>query len=226
MNIFTEKGIVLKFDNNKVFIKLYPKTDLLIEVKRETALHLYKLINKYNYTIRDSKKWSTFWRNITQLERTMTVLFFKANNLDKFGYKFYLENVDDLPDDFKEITTKSRLNKITDKVLNEFSDLHKVYVKSIVDKEEVKRYWEKEYSNTCNIIKKHNQFQRLVDLCFEEEKVREIFEQVLTKEGKSSFEKPNWTEDYDEETFDFLVKNESSIFANTADMLAGWKDND
>ena len=226
MNIFTEKGIVIKFEGEEVFVKIYPNTDLLISVKRGTALHLYKLINKYNYTIRDPKKWGTFWRNITQLERTMTVLFFKANSLDKFGYKFYIENVDDLPKDFKEITPKVRLNKINEEVLKEFNELNKIYVKSIVDKEEVKRYWEKEYSNTCNIIKKHNQFQKLVDLCFEEEKVREILEQVLTKEGKSSFEKPNWTENYDEDTFDFLVKNESSIFANTADMLAGWKDNE
>lgn len=218
MQIFSEAGLALEFVNDKVFMRIYPGSDILVEINRKSALYLYSLINKYNSTIR-TNKWSSFWRRVNQIERTMVVMFINANTLDMWGEKFYFINEKNLPQDFLEAKNKKRLPTITPDIIEELDAIFNVYMKSTVTPEQVKNYWEEHYSKTCEIVKKHNQFDNLVKVCFEDNKIEKILQSVLEKEGYNAFEKPYWTDDYNEDTLKFLIRNEIGLFSCTGFQL-------
>lgn len=226
MDIFTELGVVLKFEGNDVFINIYPDTDILVNITRDTALHIFKLGQKYNYTRIDPKKWSGFWIKVTQIERTMTVILTeKSNPLKKqFGsFPFKILNPEDLPKDFREITTSTRLPKITPAIKDELEAIYDIHIKTVVSPEEVRDYWEKTYPDTYNLLKRNNQLEKLVEACFEENKIQEIIGNALVAQGKTAFEKPEWCEEYTDDIFRSLIRNEVSLFSGTPYRLAGWK---
>jgi hypothetical protein len=220
--------IALQFKGTDTFIHIYPNTDLLVNIKRDSALHIYKLVQKYNYTKGDSKKWSSFWRNLTQIERTMTHMFITNNSLNGFKGRFSFHNMSDLPIDFQTITPKSKLPKITSEIQEELEELFLILVKSLVSPEEVGAYWEEHYPNTCKLIKKPHMWQVLVENCFNPEQIKILLTQVLHNVGKDSFEKPFWittstndaektdsSDNYTDEDFEFLIANEISLFSNS-----------
>lgn len=225
MNIYSEKGIALMFEGDEVLIRIYPETDILVNIERESALHLYRLVNKYNYTIRDSKKWGAFWRNVNQIERTMTVMFIKNNTYHGWGRKFRFENMEDLPSDFAEINPKSRLPKIKPHIEKELDALYSIYMQTVTTKEEVRDYWEKEYPDICDIMKESHQFNNLVEAWFDEEKIEQIMKEVYIKKGYSVFddEWKSWNIERDESGFQFLIETKVSRFASTGFHLTTWK---
>lgn len=228
MNIYSEKGISLVFEGEEVLIRIYPGTDILVNIERESALHLYRLVNKYNYTIRNPKKWGAFWRNVSQIERTMTVMFIQNNTYNGWGRKFRFENIENLPQDFAEINAQSRLPKMKKHIEKELDALYTIYMKTRVTKEEIRTYWEKEYANICEVMKEYNQIDHLVESCFEEEKIKEIMTEVFIKKGYSAFEKEwnSWNLKKDESGFNFLTRNAIGLFASTGFQLTRWKDQD
>lgn len=222
MQLFSEKGLSLEYDNDKVLVRLYPQTDILVEVSRATALYLYHLINKYNNTIR-TKQWSSFWRKLTQIERTSLVMFISSNTNQKWGDKFYFTNEEDLPQEFLEAKSKKRMPTSTIEVREELQQLFNIYMQAVVSVDEVKNYWEEHYAKTCEILKKYNQLDNVLKVCFEKEKIEKILQSVLQKEGYDAFEKPTWIEDYNEDMLNVLITNEIALFCSTGFQLASSK---
>lgn len=222
MKIFSEKGLALEFIEDKVLIRLYPQSDILVEITKPTALYLYHLINKYNNTI-GTNQWSSFWRRVTQIERTVLVMFIASNTHCQWGAKFNFVNEQNLPQEFLEAKTKKRMPTTTPEIRQELQELFNIYMKSSVTPEEVKNYWEEHYKNTCDILKKHSQFDNLVKVCFEAEKIEKILQAVLQKESYNAFEKPSWIDDYNEEVLNFFIANEIALFCSTGFQIASSK---
>lgn len=221
MKLFSEKGLALELFDNKVFVRFYPRTDILVETSQETALYLYHLILKYNQTI-TTPKWSSFWRRVSQIERTILVMFINSNTYHGWGKKFNFVNEQDLPKQFLEAQNKKRMPTSTLEIRTELEEIFKVYVKSTVTLEDIQNYWEKNYPHTCEVMKKHSQFDNLVKVAFEKDKIEKIMDSVLQKEGYNSFEKPFWADNYTKDVFDFLVANEIALFGSTAFQLASY----
>lgn len=217
MDILGANGIAIQFVNEEVFIRIYPNTDILVNISRESALHLYKLIKKYNYTI-GTTKWPPIWKKLYRVERALIYMFLNQNML-KGKQIFSFKNPENLPKDFTEIKEESRLSKISPSVFIEFEALFKIYTKATVTKEEVAEKWKEWCPEVYKIIEKYNQLEYLLKNYCEEEIIYLKIDELVRKEGKDAFEKPSWSDDYNDNVFDFVVKNYSSLFSGMASHL-------
>lgn len=123
-------------------MKLYPGSDACVEIKRSAALHLYQLLERYNWCISDPKKykrrWRTFWRSILQVERSFLVMFVRANCEGRFGKRLRLEA---LPTDFSQaVPLRVKLNP-NDEVMGEFQRLMNAFYTSLTTPAEIDMLW-------------------------------------------------------------------------------------
>lgn len=221
--IMTEMGVALQINDKEVFINIYPHTNILVNISYEAALHMYKLVQKHNYVIQDyKKKWSPFWRNLTQVERTMTCLFLDKNSIEGLGRHFSFSNKEDLPQEFLDIKMTSKLPKISIEIKKELEAIYKIHVMAIVTHTMVKDYWEEHSIEMANLLKENGKFTELVQSCFDEEKIAQIINELLIDKKEWLLKKYDWTNE-GEDTFSWLIKNEISLFQNTPYLLASYK---
>lgn len=130
-------AIYLKHDCT-VLMRLYPGTDLMVEISHPAALHLFALVGRYNVTI-GKPGWASFWPRIKQIEREMTALFVEANGSwgQRFQMHYLLEEESYLlpqASDFIGVLESGRRKTLTEDVEKELHVLHGIHVAATTPK--------------------------------------------------------------------------------------------
>lgn len=199
-------------DDGVVLMRLYPKTNILIAVARPAALHLFSLVCRYSATIA-KRGWSSFWPRISQLERTMTVLFVTANG--EWGRKLPTYMLvdegawwSDCGDDFRAVEQSGRRISLTDDVRKELITLYRVHLCASMPKDKVNAVWEAEHPRIVELLKRHDIFNSLLegDRCYDDEYLHSAVYNLLLKHGHGVVQG-------DGEDHEMWCRNDASLFA-------------
>ena len=125
-------------------LRLYPGTDLWVDVPRAVALHLFALVCRAN--VAKGRSWDRFWRGLTQIERSMTVLFVQANGQWEvalppeamLGTTIWLSG---LAEDFRAVAAGRCRPPLATDVEQEFETLYAVYVRATVSPDRLQAAW-------------------------------------------------------------------------------------
>lgn len=182
--------ISLKEDGS-VFIRLYPSTNLRVEVGRQTALHLFSLACRYSDTIwKGRKSWASFWPRIDQIERSIIVLFMKANGALGTGMPSFamirsdvLESA--IANDFRNIASSKRRMTLTKEVKQELTGLYRVHAKAKVPVDMVRAIWQQEWPKVTALLQAHGALEPLLenDRCYDTDHVYEVVHDLLLRHG-------------------------------------------
>jgi hypothetical protein len=130
-------------DAGAVMVRLYPGTDLMVEMRLEAVIHLWRLVERYNWTqsveARRSDRWRKFWPVISALERRMVVMFVRTNSHGEFGRML---DVPVLPPALEPYRGDRRVSPMSPSVECEFASLLHVFYRSIVSADEILPVWE------------------------------------------------------------------------------------
>ncbi|WP_454727946.1 MULTISPECIES: hypothetical protein [Cupriavidus] len=145
----------IEVTNDGARLRLYPNTDLLVDVPRAVALHLFALVCRYN--VAKGRNWDRFWRALRQVERDMTVLFVQANGVwgqplppeRMFGITWWLSG---LAEDFRAAAASGRRIPLGDDVQQELYTLFGLYVRAMVSPERLQRAWADEYPEIVALL--------------------------------------------------------------------------
>ncbi|WP_432262910.1 hypothetical protein [Cupriavidus sp. TMH.W2] len=169
-------------------MRLYPNTDLLVDVPREVALHLFSLVCRYN--VARGRSWNRFWRGLKQIERDMTVLFVEANGKweDPLPAEAMLGTTlwySGLAEDFRAVAHSGRRQPLTVAVKNELVSLSEIYTRATVSKEALASAWKESYPGISTLLQEHGVWAPLFDedRCFETGHVIAVVEAVLLAHG-------------------------------------------
>ena len=93
-----------------------------VEMTRDAALHLFKLLQRYNWCLESLEsyqtRWATFWPRISAKERLLLVLLVSANSDGQFGRRVVaIES----PVDFERFEGDARPWGLTDMIGSELS---------------------------------------------------------------------------------------------------------
>ena len=117
-------------DNNKV------------ELDRGAALHLYRLLQRYNWCLADDSlresRWRRFWRGIALVERVLLSHFVKAHCGGRLGVRVRVEKP---PVDFEQFEDDPSPVQITPAVEHEFRRVLDDFYKRLLPTTAVKEVW-------------------------------------------------------------------------------------
>ena len=180
--------ISLKEDGG-IFIRLYPETNIRVEVSQQTALHLFSLACRYNDTI-GRKSWASFWPRIGQIERSITVMFMEANSSRGIGMLgFDMIHPDawesTIAKSFRDVASSKRRKTLTNEVEKELVDLYRVYVKARVPVGKVRSIWQQEWPKVFALLQAHNALDPLLenDRCYDTDHIYEVVHNLLLRYG-------------------------------------------
>lgn len=217
LGIDTEYPIAIRNDGS-VFIRLYPGTDIYVEVSRQTALHLFSLARRYSDTIR-KKSWASFWPRIDQIERSMTVLFMEANDALGIGMMSFDMIPRDvlqsgLADGFRNVASSKRRMTLTEDVEQELVALYQVHVKAKVPVDLVRSIWTQEWPKVVALLQAHHVLEPLLenDRCYDTQHVYEVVRNLLLKHGRHVTQGAG--KDDDVMSHEYWCDNDASIFAS------------
>lgn len=128
-----------------VCMRIFPGSNIEVEVQHDAALHLARLLARYNWALSDpakySSRWRGFWPKITQIERTLTVMAVRSANRGKFGSPFEMR---DLPLALQSVASSNRAPKIDAAVASEFARLRHTFECALITPDDVAfTWWEK-----------------------------------------------------------------------------------
>ncbi|MDH0342059.1 hypothetical protein [Chromobacterium haemolyticum] len=136
-------AIQLHSSSDRVMIRIYPGTDLLVEMERPAALHLYRLLQRHNWCLSEPEhyadRWRKFWRKISFVERAMLSNFVMANCQGEFSRRLIIT---DPPADFLSYQDDHRPVALNDAVNSELRKLLHVFYRSLTSIDELKTAWE------------------------------------------------------------------------------------
>lgn len=123
-------------------VRLFPGTDVHVEMAQDAAQHLARLLKQYNRTKADHRlsatRWRRFWRGIAPIERSLVVMYVQSNN----GGEFYgAVELGDLPQALRLPETRRPRSCATDAVLREFANLRQIFVRACVNADEIALLW-------------------------------------------------------------------------------------
>lgn len=210
MNSQTDLPAIDLKEDGTVLMRLYPKSNILVEVARPTALHLFSLVCRYNATI-DNRGWSGFWSRIAQLERTMIVLFVDANGewtgklpicmlFDESAWQ------SDRGDDFRAVAQSGRRSSLTDDVEKELLALYRIHLCASMPKGKVIAVWETEFPGIVEFLKLHDSFASLLDKFYDDEHVFSVVSNLLLTHGHGVVQG-------DGEDHEMWCRNDAALFA-------------
>lgn len=118
-----------------IMVKLFAGTDIHVQLAPDTARHLVRLLERFNWTKSDPQlfdsRWRRFWRGIHPIERRIVSLYVQSSNGEHFRTTtVWLGN---LPQALHSSETRRRPPRATDGVLNEFANLEQILVRACVD---------------------------------------------------------------------------------------------
>jgi hypothetical protein len=125
-----------------VLVRVYPGTDIAVEMRLDAAQHLLRLLERYNWALADearyADRWRKFWRGVSQIERTMVVMVVRANNGGRFSRHF---PIGDMPEALEIERGNRRMVEPTDAVAREFCALAHTFYKVLIKPDEIKVMW-------------------------------------------------------------------------------------
>ncbi len=125
-------------DTELVMVRLFPHLGH-VAMRLESAQHLLRLVEHYNWAISDPQhqqhRWRAFWRTISAIERCMVVMFVRSANSGKFQG---LVNVGALPQQLIQCCGDRRLVDVESAVTKEFANLRHWFVQSLVSIDELR----------------------------------------------------------------------------------------
>ncbi|CAG9184127.1 hypothetical protein [Cupriavidus pampae] len=201
-------------------LRLYPGTDLWVDVPRAVALHLFALVCRAN--VAKGRSWDRFWRALTQIERSMTVLFVQANGQWEvafppeamLGTTIWLSG---LAEDFRAVAAGRCRPPLATDVEQEFETLYAVYVRATVSPDRLQAAWAAQFPKIHALLDRTGVLQILMTdgRCYAQAQVEAIVERVLLEGGEQAVQQiEGWTHGQ-------RCRNDARVFAACAQRLAG-----
>ncbi|MBU9434828.1 HNH endonuclease [Burkholderia multivorans] len=130
-------------------VKLFPSTDIYVEMAEDVARRLVQLLERYNWILEchsgtrsdrrlRADRWRRFWRGVTQIERAIVVMYIQSNNGGAFGGTVALDH---LRQALSSIDARRSRSRATDVVLREFAILRQVFIRACVNADEIAFRW-------------------------------------------------------------------------------------
>ncbi len=140
---------VLEGSEGTVLVKLFPSTDIYVEMAEDVARRLVQLLERYNWILEchsgtrsdrrlRADRWRRFWRGVTQIERAIVVMYIQSNNGGAFGGTVALDH---LRQALSSIDARRSRSRATDVVLREFAILRQVFIRACVNADEIAFRW-------------------------------------------------------------------------------------
>ncbi|WP_321859651.1 HNH endonuclease signature motif containing protein [Burkholderia cenocepacia] len=140
---------VLEGSEGTVLVKLFPGADIYVEMAEDAARRLAQLLERYNWILAchsgmgadrrlRTDRWRRFWRGITQIERTIVVMYVQSNNGGAFGGTVALGH---LHQALSSIDMRRSRSRATDVVLREFATLRQIFIRACVNVDEIAFRW-------------------------------------------------------------------------------------
>ena len=111
-------------------------------VKRKAALHLFRLLQRYNWCLREQllyrKRWQMFWPHISPIERKLLRLFIMANCKGHFGNRF---QATDVPVDFEPFLEDNRTVELSPDIAAEFRRILSLHYTRLATPAEIQQHW-------------------------------------------------------------------------------------
>lgn len=112
--------------NRTVRMKLYPST-AYEEVDQDTAKHLYRLLQRYNWSLQDparfQSRWKAFWPSISYIERKALTLLVMSNGA-KLGTQLDIKNLpvelELLKGHFERVVLRPKIKKALEELVGRF----------------------------------------------------------------------------------------------------------
>jgi len=115
-----------------------------VELNRGAALHLFRLLQRYNWCLADvgvqESRWRQFWRGITAVERTLLSHFVKAHCGGRIGVRM---RVDKPPVDFELYEDDPRPVQMSSAIEAEFRRVLDGFYRVLLSPAEVKDAWKR-----------------------------------------------------------------------------------
>ncbi|KAA0178840.1 hypothetical protein FX016_23190 [Cupriavidus gilardii] len=127
----------------RVAVRVFPKHPP-IEMTRAAALHLFRLLQRYNWCLAEKdyrSRWSRFWPRIQSVERVLLVLFIKASCNGQFGRRLVAIEP---PVDFERYVDNTDVAALTPLVGDEFGHLLATYYNKLGAREELYAWLKKD----------------------------------------------------------------------------------
>ncbi|MBU9283848.1 HNH endonuclease [Burkholderia multivorans] len=132
-----------------MLVKLFPSTDIYVEMAEDVARRLVQLLERYNWILEchsgtrsdrrlRADRWRRFWRGVTQIERAIVVMYIQSNNGGAFGGTVALDH---LRQALSSIDARRSRSRATDVVLREFATLRQVFIRACVNADEIAFRW-------------------------------------------------------------------------------------
>ena len=129
-------------DTGEVMVRLFPGTDIHVAMRKDAAVHLLRLLERYNWTLAEPLKscdrWRKFWRVVSQIERQVVVMFVCSSNGGQFKGPVCLRP---LPPEFADLAGDRALVKLNAEVAYEFAALRHIFVKTVMSIDDLKVKW-------------------------------------------------------------------------------------
>lgn len=132
----------LSSGTGEVMLRLFPGTEIHIATQNGAAVHLLRLLERYNWTLAEPLKyadrWRKFWPTVSQLERTMVMMFVRSSNSGRFQGPVCLRP---LPPALADVAGNRTLVKLDAEVAHEFAALRHVFLTTVVSVDDLKLKW-------------------------------------------------------------------------------------
>lgn len=126
----------------EILVRIFPGSDVHVAFQKGAAMHLLRLLERYNWAISEANKhadrWRKFWPCVTQIERNLVVMFVRSSNGGKFAGPVALRP---LPAELNGSAGDRKLVKIDGNVAQEFWAIRHVYEQGLFDKDDVLFKW-------------------------------------------------------------------------------------
>lgn len=125
----------------EVLVRIFPRSDIHVAMQREAAVHLVRLLERYNWSIseadKQSDRWRKFWPKISRIERSLVVMFVTSANGQFRG----AVDLRGLPPEVAAVAGDRQMVKIDPAVAREFASLRHIFECSLLTQEDVKFDW-------------------------------------------------------------------------------------
>lgn len=129
-----------------------------VEMERGAALHLYRLLQRYNWCLADAdlceSRWRRFWRGIDGVERTLLCHFVKAHCGGQIGVRVRIEKP---PVDFEVFEGDPSPAPISPSIEGEFRRVLDVFYRGLLTPIEVKEAWKRRCPQEYTVLEASGQ---------------------------------------------------------------------
>lgn len=132
-------GFLSSDTTGEVMVRFFPGTHIHIAMQRSAAVHLLRLLERYNWALAEPLKyayrWRKFWPAVSQIERTIVVMFVRSSNGGRFRGSVCLRP---LPHEVADFAGDRTLVKLEAEDAREFAALRHMFVKTVVRIDDIK----------------------------------------------------------------------------------------